>query len=733
MNHPRPASSHQVRRRRVLLAAAALAALVLLAPLPAQGATDDPSVRAATPAASAAPTTPSTLRSKDALPVSVSITAITPQVLQPGEDLTVTATVRNDSTEEIAAPRASVRIHRFRLATRAELDSWAQAGPTDTAGTVAGSTDLAGPLAPGASAQVTVTVPAADIGLLRTPDAWGPRGIAVEITSGRLRLGLARSFLLWLSSDDVTQTRVSVLTPLVGPVTDPSAPSASGDGTSPSPEPTGSPSSADPVARLRAVLSATSAHPEVSWAVDPALLAESADGSPAAREWLTALVSGTPGRDVLALPWSDPDLAALAHADRADLLDVALTTAGSVADTGADAAAASAMASIWSGGRSTVLWAADDVPDQQTATLAAGSSARALVVGPDAMAADDSTDVTPSGRAEISTSAGPLTALVPDATLSGLLEDPAAAQPGATAATSAQRMLAETAVLARERTSGVQHVLATTSRTWVPDVPVVRAELDALAAAPWVRLSPVSGLLGSSDDGIDRTALPERDVHPDELSADEVGALGDAHAAVVSFATVVADPTSLLAGFDQEVLAPLSVAWRADPAGRSAAVAQVVADAADRRSGLSVLLNDQFTVISQSTQIRLAVASDLDQDATVRVQMVPRKACIQVTGPDEVVAAAGAETTVTFDVRANANCDVTVDVTVTSTDGTVVAAPVDFTARVAPTIENVGTAVVGALLAIGLVVGVVRTARRGRSARRGIVVSPPAPGPEDPA
>ncbi len=707
----------------MLLAAGALAALVLLVPLPAQGATDGPSVRAPAPTASAAPTTPSALRPDNALPVTVSITSITPQVLQPGEDLTVTATLRNDSTEEVAAPRATVRIHRFRLATRVELADWAEAGPTDTAGTVAGSTALTEPLAPGASAQVTVTVPAEDVGLLRTPDAWGPRGIALEVSSGRLRLGLARSFLLWLSSDDVTQTRVSVLTPLVGAGADAT------DGSSPSPAPTGTASSADPFTRLRAVLSATAAHPEVSWAVDPALLAESTAASPAAREWLTDLVRGTTGRDVLALPWADPDLAALAHADRPDLLDLALTTS----DT--SSAAGSALASIWSGGRSSLLWAADDVPDQQTAALAAGSSARALVVGADALTADDSTGVTPSGRAEVSTSRGPLVALVPDATLSGLLEDPAAAQPGATAATSAQRMLAETAILARERTSGVQHVLATTSRTWEPDVAVVRAELDALAAAPWVQLSPVTGLLGSGDDGVDRAALPERDVHPDELSAEEVTTLGDAHDAVASFATVVADPTSLLAGFDQEVLAPLAVAWRQDPAERSAAVAQVAADAATRRSGLSVLLNDQFTVISQSTQIRLAVANDLDQDATVRVQMVPRKACIQVTGPDEVVAAAGGETTVTFDVRANANCDVTVDVTVTSTDGTVVADPVEFTARVAPTIENVGTAVVGALLAIGLVVGVVRTARRGRSARRGIVVSgtPPVPGPEDPA
>ena len=42
-----------------------------------------------------------------------------------------------------------------------------------------------------------------------------------------------------------------------------------------------------------------------------------------------------------------------------------------------------------------------------------------------------------------------------------------------------------------------------------------------------------------------------------------------------------------------------------------------------------------------------------------------------------------------------------------------------FVVRASPTVESVGTAVVGVLLAVGLVLGVVRTVRRGQSARRG--------------
>ena len=55
----------------------------------------------------------------------------------------------------------------------------------------------------------------------------------------------------------------------------------------------------------------------------------------------------------------------------------------------------------------------------------------------------------------------------------------------------------------------------------------------------------------------------------------------------------------------------------------------------------------------------------------------------------------------------------------TATDGLPVSPSVRFTAQVAPTIESIGTIVVGVLLAIGLVLGIVRTVRRGQSARRG--------------
>ncbi|MGW6129044.1 DUF6049 family protein [Cellulomonas sp. NPDC055163] len=723
-------------RTRLLARSAGL--LAVLAPL--VGVTPAP--------AAAAPAT-------DELPVAVGVTEVSPQVLAPDQDLRVTVTVRNDGDTELANPSAVLRLSRTRPGTSAELDAWVDADARASAGSAVGRpVPLDAPLAPGASADVAFDVPAASVGLLDTPDAWGPRGLAVELLDGRRRMGIDRTFLLWLpDSQDLPQTRLSVLVPVVasapgaGPASATSAevPAPTGDapeepaqgdeadegtdapdGTEehatdePAPEPTDEAVPDGPVqpedaaleaqtgpeGRLRALLTASSASTGLSWALDPALVERAATAGPRSAEWLDELRAAAEGRDLLALPWADPDLAALAHSDRPDLLTAAL-------------ASTSAARPLVGQPATPVQWAADDVPDLRSAALAAGTDVPSLVVGPGALTPARTTSTTPGAVTSVRTADGTVTALVPDPTLSALLADPGRLQPGATAATLAQRLLAETAVVAHEDRDTVPHLLATVPRDWSPDAGLVTAALDALDAAPWVRLAPASALLDAAPDTTDREPLPDVSRATGELSAATVNALADARNAAVAFAAVLEDPEEHLAGLDHEVLRPLSVAWRADEEGRRDVVRTALADATARRSGLSVVLSERFTIISSTSQIRLALRSTLDQPATVRVEMRPRKACLEVGDAPTATVQPGAEQTVVVEVSANANCDVLVDVFALGPDGTSVATAGRFSAHVSPTIENVGTAVVGAFLALALLLGIVKTVRRGQTARRG--------------
>ncbi|GEM00322.1 hypothetical protein CTE05_38680 [Cellulomonas terrae] len=650
---------------------------------------------------SAATPTPSPSPSPD-LPVTVEITEVAPSVLRPGEDLLVRATLRNDGDEVVERPAAALRINRFRPVSRAELDTWASAGTTGLSGTRRDVTAQAGsPLPPGASVPVDLVIPAAQIRLRDGADTWGPRGLVVEALDGSRRVGVERTFLLWLPSDDVPQTSLSVLVPAVGP---PSAPADGG--TSPS---AATVAGLDELTRaggrLRELSAAVAVSPQIGVAVDPALIAAASAGTPSTRDWAADLTDELREHDVVALPWSDPDLAAAAHAGRPDLVRLASERSAEVGIPGL---------SVSSG----LLWAPGaGLPDQTTAGVTSEVGADGIVLPPATRDESDDDEDTPGAAQRVQTTGGPVTAYAPDATLTSLFTSAPGDESGTTA-TTVQRALAELAVVTRETEADQPHLLIAPARGWHPDVPTVAALTTAFADAPWVRLRPAATLLGATAPDT-RGTLPTDAVNPDELAPSSVRALAEARERAVAFAGVTSEPDVLLDGVDNQVLAPLSVAWRVAPAGRDALVSSAVADIDARTTGLGIAPVSDLVVTAANSPLWIVVRNELTVPATVLLAVTPRKACLEVGEIEPVVVDAQSETSVRVPLQARANCSVVVTAELTATDGLPVSPAVRFTAQVAPTIESIGTIVVGVLLAIGLVLGIVRTVRRGQSARRG--------------
>lgn len=665
-------------RRRVLCAALAVAGALAGLAVPAAAATDDPD-----------------------LPVSVQITSVSPSVLRPGEELHVSALLRNDGDTQIERPSASLRLSRFRVSTRAEVEAWSTAGTTGLSRTSSVATaPVPAPLLPGASATVELVVPASSIRLLDGADTWGPRGLVVEALDGSERVGLQRTFLLWLTTDDVPQTPVSILVPAVGP---PSAPVQAEDGTGPDEQTVASLDRLTaPGGRLRGLSEAVATDPDIGVAVDPALLSDAAAGTDQTRTWATDLTDELRGHDVVALPWSDPDIAAAAHAGDPGLVQVAVDR---TAQTGIpDLTTSDGL--LWSPG--------DELPDQTTAAVTSQVGADLLVLPP---RTDAEARETPDARASAHTAAGSVATLGPDATLTRLLTAPQDVDPGATTATTVQRALAELAVISRESNDPPRMLLAP-DRAWEPDLANVTALVAALQSTPWVRVTPVAALLDAARNP-SKTTLPADSVAVDELAPASVRALADARDRAVAFASVTSEPDLLLDGVDTSVLAPLSVAWRADPVGRDALVTSVIADVDARTTGLSIAKVSDKRVVAADSELPVVVRNALAVPATVVLDVTPRKACLEVGDVAPVTVEAQSEANVRIPLHARANCSVVVTARLTATDGLPVSPTVRFTAQVAPTIESIGTVVVGVLLALGLVLGIVRTVRRGQSARRG--------------
>ncbi|MBD8079971.1 DUF6049 family protein [Cellulosimicrobium arenosum] len=627
--------------------------------------------------------------------VTVQLLTLSPGVLTPDDTLDLTVRVTNAGTAAVAAPAAFLGVDRRSLDTRSSLDGWVEAGVVGRTGYRVADESL-DPIAPGDSVDVPLSVPADRLGIVAGSD-WGPRGIVVVVTDAGSRVAATRTFVVGAPPGDVEPLRLSVLAAVTGPAVDPDAQTYD-DALAAATAESG---------RLGRLLAATGTTTQVGWAVDPALVAAAAaSADPAVEDWAASLDAATADRTTFALEAYDPDLAAYARAGA----DLPRGTPLPGSDPEPAASDAQGTPPEW---RTDLAWPADPVPDVETTTLAASSGATAVVVGGGGLAPDDALTYTPTGLARVSTTAGEVTALVADPTVTSLVAA------GDDLATS-QRLLAETAVVARERPAETRYVLAALDRTWEPDPAALSAKLDVLGDAPWVEVAPVSEMLSAPVPAVDRAALPDVATAETEMPAAELGELGESRAELAEFASVAVEPAALTRPLEPRFVTPTSVAYRADPENRTRAVQDVQRAVATTTGKISLQLGSTITFIAESENLPVQVYNQLPEDVVVQVVLRPDGQQLQVTQRPTASVPAGEEVTVPVPVEAFGSGNVTVAVElVSAADPQVrVADPQDLVVRVRADWESVGTVVVAGLLAVGLLAGIWRTVRRGRSPRR---------------
>ncbi|MGC5165371.1 DUF6049 family protein [Luteimicrobium sp. DT211] len=645
--------------------------------------------------------------------VTATLVSISPAVARPGEDVTVVVEVHNGTKKAIAEPRASLSLNRYRPSTRADVETWAEAAPDADVGPVLAAEDDPHALAPGATWRATVTADAATLGLTAV---WGPRPLAVTITDGAgtspttaPRLAVVRSFLLWYpvgadgaagSSETVTPVNLSVAVPITGPALDAADDKASTTALE-----------AATSGRLGRVVDATSAAAGVTWVADPALVASASTAGGGAASWAREVCSLAKSHDTYLLPAFDTDASALAHAGH-DLPrgSSAVTTARcGASETETD------LRRVWNDG---LAWPATGTPDKVTFAAAVRSD-RPLVL---TRSTEDGslspvapTSKTPDAVTTVETDAGDATALVADDQLSSLL-----ARSDDTA-TALQLVLAQTAVVARQADADpadAAQLLATLPRTWDPDPATASAELDALAAVPWIALQPLSTLAKAQPDDVARRAPVAAAASSKELDPDSVDALLSARTSVGRFATVADDPTALTAPIEADTLAPLAVASRSDTTARTEAVRAALQAARAVTSSVSVVGGSTLNIISAQGDLPVTVRNQLDQPARVRVELHSTDPKLSVLKTPEVTVAAHDSATVGVPVRAIGNGNVSAYVELLTPGGSSITTAPAFDVRVRASWETVATTVIVVLLGLGLVAGIWRTVRRGRSSAR---------------
>lgn len=685
--------------------------------------------------------------------VTLSVHDLAPEVLSSGQDLQISGSVTNGTEVPISGAALVVQVQDRTEIACSQLSSWL-AGERDTSMVTVLTEDLGAEVGPGASQDFSVTVSASSLPL-SDAGQWGPRGIRVALTEGHSTLATDRTLLVWGDVSGIAPSRVTTVVPVTASPAELAAVTMAMDSSeaeeeaTPSASPTASPTAgaqdsgeaaeSTQVAAVRTRVEGLLdiAGQGVVLAVDPALLEalgvevpqQQTPGSttptptptPAPTPTASAAATAAAGKpedlasrlqraaeagDVVALPWADADVAALAHLQEQGLIDSAVTRA---------AQSGTAAAGAWT----TTAWPAGSALDAATMD-ALPASVNTVIAAPGDLAPEDDLTYTPSGLSLV----GERAVLIPDAGLSATMSGALTTSEGTTELSELdlrQLLRAHTAIITRQAPALGRDVIVVVDRQEAASVDpqVLALRLGALKDMAWTTPQTLSGAVENAwalgaEEGPARTALPAAVVQEGELGATELGSARQVEAHLGSVASVLSDPEALLGETTDLVAITASASWRPDPLARSMQLEAASQAARTVANGLSAAPSSTINLIAASAALPIRIVSSLDQDVTVVVSLASDSQRLQPDGAVVVTVPAHSSATASVPVRAVGSGNIDLTVHLLATDGTEVGAPATVHMRVRADWESVGTRIGGAVLALMLVVGVIRTVKRGR-------------------
>jgi len=413
-------------------------------------------------------------------------------------------------------------------------------------------------------------------------------------------------------------------------------------------------------------------------------------------------------------------------------------------------------------------------PDQETLSALADSGTSAVIIGADEVPTSAYRYYTPSARTSIdygdndgtaseadasldsesrtdtgtasessasrSSGASGLDALVVDsaasAALAGTLveEDEVAGADDSAGAIdildSRQLVLSLSAVTYRERPNDTRGMVLAVDRASLPHYgtqdpatataadPVATENLlettQALMGASWVSPYTVSELLELDSSSAERQELPERTVATGEARSSFFSSAANSYSRVVTIAAMSPDPSVLTNPADLARRRLSTLAWRSDTGGRQNRLRDLTRTANGYFTAIYANPSSTINIISEATGVPLHIRNDLPVDVGVVIQLDTPDARLRATETVAVTLTPNSTTTVTVPVRASGSGNVRADVRVLNPVGTQVGPVQSIDIRVRANWENVGTVVVAGAFGAVLVVGVVRSLRRGR-------------------
>ncbi|MDO4887685.1 MAG: DUF6049 family protein [Actinomycetaceae bacterium] len=657
----------------------------------------------------------------------VEITSVGSDLIKPDTDLSVTATFTNSGSKAVTISRASLKVQTSVPVARSQLVSFLRGGGADPE--LLDEDDQEQRLEPGQSVNIGFSVPARKLDWNAADGDWGPRGVEVEVDFDD-ESASDRSIIVVEPDSQVQPMQASVVLPITRStreLSDTSSVEGMLDG-----EPEKVPK------RLPDTLS-TMATPGVTAAVDP-LLVESADAtmSDALRTF-----TGASGTQLLLTAPGDADLAAIAHtcdqAEEDEEADECSNARFSAGTTRAEAASEAVSSQYGVTPRTDIPLLAPHADAGVVDALSRADASGVILHGSDATRDDDSS-LTASARTSVKGVPAVTSDAAMSATFAGVLPSSGRADTDQVgddskslgALDSKQLVLGLSAVTYRERPSEPRATVIEVDRASLPslgttdpatakrDTPLtsgnMKATTEALMAAPWIEPATVDQILATEpqDGGValDATSRAKGEATRAVIQQVDSGATQFSAAA-----SIAVKPSEISDAAQAQAFQLMAVAWRSNPNGRSSRLNAFIGESLQFVTAISTRPSSTVNIISQNTEIPVNVFNSLPVACEVTVSLHSWDPRLKATKEITTTLAPRDSTKVQIPVKALGSGNITAEVRVVDAEGNTVGQPRTLDLRVRADWENIGTLVFGLFFLSLLVIGVVRSLKRGRRAQ----------------
>ncbi|MGW2885382.1 DUF6049 family protein [Streptomyces griseoruber] len=669
--------------------------------------------------------------------VSVAVDSLSPAVPTDGDTVTVSGTVTNKGKQAVTEAHVGLRVGSA-LTTRSAIDDAAGDAEDLSAGY---SSEVGGKyvakfakLTPGVAEHFSISVPVDELDL--GDDGVYPLGVSLSGETSTQQweqvLGIQRTFLPWQPDGADTATKTTVLWPLVSTV---HMTAETGSNASQTPVFLNDDLAEEiaPGGRLDQLLS-LGKDLDVTWVIDPDLLASvdamtgsyrvRADGDKTtagthqavAKKWLADLQDAVADKEVVALPFADPDLASLAHNG------TGVTGSLSQFKAATDVAATTVETILHVTPSTDFAWPVDGAVDPSIVKVATSAGADKVIARSDSLAETGNLSYTPSAARPIG---GGTTAVVADARLSKTFQGDLTNASASTLAV--QEFLAQSLALNLQTHKQRSIVVAPQRTPTAGQAQAMAAAVTALQDSGWSQSQDLTTAARAKPDGDATTKVPSRSSYPSSLRKQELPKSAFEQIAATqdtldSFKVILTDKSRVVTPFGRAMNREMSTSWR----GRSTSAStfrQGVQSYLDTLTDQVKLIDKSETKLSgRSATIPVTVQNNLVQGVHHLVLRLTstNDTRLEIGGHDSdprIEVSGGHSTTVKFTASAHVNGQTTVIAQLYTEDGQVYGAPVTFDVKVTEITATVMLVIGGGVLLLVLAGFRMYTQRKRAAAR----------------